>query len=128
MLRSLMPTRSVLLSVFLLGFILSAVSATSSNPSSTLVVRVRPHSRSHICDELCDELTYRRTCAIHPLPLSSRILDSTFSLLKEAEIARCPPVKQLSALKKEIAGDESPVMRQVFAVLFPFGPAWNSSE
>jgi zinc transporter 7 len=84
-LRSLMPTRthSVLLSVFLLGFLLSAVSATLSKPSSTLVIR-------------------------------------------EAEIAQCSPVKQLSALKKEIAGDESPVMRQVFAVLFPFGPAWNS--
>jgi hypothetical protein len=125
--RSLMPTptRSALLSVFLLGFLLSAVSATLSGPSSTLVIRVRPRfSFAHFCDEL----TYGRTCAIHPLPLSSRILDSTFSLLKEAEIAECSPVKQLSALKKEIAGDESPVMRQVFAVLFPFGPAWNSSE
>ncbi|KAI9461568.1 ZIP-like iron-zinc transporter [Lactarius psammicola] len=44
----------------------------------------------------------------------------------EADIAQCPPVQRLSALKKEIAGDESPVLRQVFAVLFPFGPAWNS--
>lgn len=47
-------------------------------------------------------------------------------LIREAEIAQCLPVQQLSALKKEIAGDESPVLRQVFAVLFPFGPAWNS--
>ncbi|KAH9178114.1 Zinc/iron permease, partial [Lactarius sanguifluus] len=44
----------------------------------------------------------------------------------EAEIAQCSPVQQLSALKKEIVGGESPVLRQVFAVLFPFGPAWNS--
>lgn len=84
-LRSLMPTptHSVLLSIILLCFFLSPVSAGLSNSSKTLLIR-------------------------------------------EAEIAQCLPVQQLSALKKEIAGDESPVLRQVFAVLFPFGPAWNS--
>ncbi|KAI9439912.1 Zinc/iron permease [Lactarius indigo] len=60
-------------------------------------------------------------------PVSASLSDSSKTLLiREAEIAQCSPVQQLSALKKEIAGDESPVLRQVFAVLFPFGPAWNS--
>ncbi|KAH9043438.1 Zinc/iron permease [Lactarius hengduanensis] len=60
-------------------------------------------------------------------PVSAGLSNSSKTLLiREAEIAQCSPVQQLSALKKEIAGDESPVLRQVFAVLFPFGPAWNS--
>ncbi|KAH9994767.1 ZIP zinc transporter-domain-containing protein [Russula vinacea] len=49
-----------------------------------------------------------------------------FLLDSEIEITQCAPVRQLSALKEEIAMDESPLMRQVFAVLFPFGPGWNS--
>ncbi|KAH8995008.1 ZIP-like iron-zinc transporter [Lactarius akahatsu] len=60
-------------------------------------------------------------------PVSAGLSNASKTLLiREAEIAQCSPVQQLSALKKEIAGDESPVLRQVFAVLFPFGPAWNS--
>ncbi|KAI0303697.1 Zinc/iron permease [Multifurca ochricompacta] len=47
-------------------------------------------------------------------------------IIREAEIAQCTPVKQLSALKREISGDDYTLMRQVFAVLFPFGPGWNS--
>ncbi|KAH9987298.1 ZIP zinc transporter-domain-containing protein [Russula compacta] len=47
-------------------------------------------------------------------------------VIREVEVAQCAPVQQLSALKEEIARDESPFMRQVFAVLFPFGPGWNS--
>lgn len=43
-------------------------------------------------------------------------------------MAQCAPVRQLSALKEEIAADESPFMRQIFAVIFPFGPGWNSGE
>ncbi|KAI0733643.1 Zinc/iron permease [Fomitopsis betulina] len=42
------------------------------------------------------------------------------------EIEQCAPVVQLSALKEELEAAQSPIMRQVFAVLFPFGPAWNS--
>jgi len=47
-------------------------------------------------------------------------------IVQEIEIAQCPPIRQLSALKEEIAGDESPLLRQVFGLLFPFGPGWNS--
>ncbi|KAI0280845.1 Zinc/iron permease [Russula aff. rugulosa BPL654] len=47
-------------------------------------------------------------------------------VIKETDVAQCEPVKQLTTLKEKLAGDESPLMRQVFAVLFPFGPAWNS--
>jgi len=47
-------------------------------------------------------------------------------VIKETEVAQCAPVRQLTALKEELAGDESPLMRQVFAWLFPFGPGWNS--
>ncbi|KAI0267738.1 ZIP zinc transporter-domain-containing protein [Gloeopeniophorella convolvens] len=47
-------------------------------------------------------------------------------LVRDTDIAQCAPVQQLSALKEQLAGDESPIMRQVFAVLFPFGPGWNS--
>jgi zinc transporter 7 len=36
-------------------------------------------------------------------------------------------VLALSALKAELEEAESPLMRQVFAFLFPFGPGWNSS-
>ncbi|KAI0045858.1 ZIP-like iron-zinc transporter [Auriscalpium vulgare] len=47
-------------------------------------------------------------------------------VIRDTALAECAPVRQLSALKEEIAGNESPVMRQVFAWLFPFGPGWNS--
>jgi solute carrier family 39 (zinc transporter), member 7 len=35
-------------------------------------------------------------------------------------------VQKLSALKNALDEQESPIMRKVFAWLFPFGPAWNS--
>ena len=39
----------------------------------------------------------------------------------------CPAVKQLSAIKEEVEEGSSPVMRQVFAWLFPFeSPGWNA--
>ncbi|TFK36635.1 ZIP-like iron-zinc transporter [Crucibulum laeve] len=44
----------------------------------------------------------------------------------ESEIQNSAPVKKLSALKLALEEAESPVMRKVFAWLFPFGPAWNS--
>ncbi|KAF9533899.1 ZIP-like iron-zinc transporter [Crepidotus variabilis] len=44
----------------------------------------------------------------------------------EHDISQCMPIKKLSMLKETIEADESPIMRQVFNWLFPFGPAWNS--
>ncbi|RXW17913.1 hypothetical protein EST38_g7943 [Candolleomyces aberdarensis] len=44
----------------------------------------------------------------------------------EDEISKCAPVESLSALKIALEDEESPIMRKVFAVLFPFGPALNS--
>ncbi|KAF6754427.1 ZIP-like iron-zinc transporter [Ephemerocybe angulata] len=44
----------------------------------------------------------------------------------EKDIQECAPIQSLSALKEALEEDASPVMRKVFAVLFPFGPAWNS--
>lgn len=45
---------------------------------------------------------------------------------QESEIQKCPPVLKLSKLKNALDERESPIMRTVFAWLFPFGPAWNS--
>ncbi|PPQ95210.1 hypothetical protein CVT26_014901 [Gymnopilus dilepis] len=44
----------------------------------------------------------------------------------EDEIQQCEPVQKLSMLKETLEAQASPVMRTVFAWLFPFGPAWNS--
>ncbi|EMD31330.1 hypothetical protein CERSUDRAFT_69441 [Gelatoporia subvermispora B] len=46
--------------------------------------------------------------------------------ITDADIAQCAPVQQLSVLKRELEDAQSPVMRQVFSWLFPFGPGWNS--
>jgi zinc transporter 7 len=48
-------------------------------------------------------------------------------IVREADLQRCAAVRKLSAVKESIEeGEESPIMRQVFAFLFPFGPGWNS--
>ncbi|KAG6840580.1 hypothetical protein C0991_005720 [Blastosporella zonata] len=54
---------------------------------------------------------------------SHKLLTATIS---ESDVQECVPIKQLSALKEVIEEGESPLLRQVFAWLFPFGPAWNS--
>jgi solute carrier family 39 (zinc transporter), member 7 len=36
-------------------------------------------------------------------------------------------VQKLSLLKNTIDDQESPIMRQIFEFLFPFGPGWNAS-
>lgn len=49
------------------------------------------------------------------------------SIVREADLQRCGAVRKLSAVKESIEeGEDSPIMRQVFAFLFPFGPGWNS--
>ncbi|KAH7913537.1 ZIP-like iron-zinc transporter [Hygrophoropsis aurantiaca] len=47
-------------------------------------------------------------------------------IVRESEIYQCSPVQKLSALKIDMEEKASPIMRQVFAWLFPFGPGWNS--
>lgn len=47
-------------------------------------------------------------------------------VVRESEIHACPSIEKLSALKIAVEEKESPIMRQVFAWLFPFGPGWNS--
>ncbi|KAF8591051.1 Zinc/iron permease [Ramaria rubella] len=42
------------------------------------------------------------------------------------DIQNTAPVRKLTALKAELEEDASKLTRQVFAWLFPFGPAWNS--
>ncbi|KAJ3782824.1 Zinc/iron permease [Lentinula aff. detonsa] len=44
----------------------------------------------------------------------------------DEDIKQCLAIQQLDALKLDIEGEEFPIMRKVFAWLFPFGPAWNS--
>ncbi|KAL1711710.1 ZIP zinc transporter-domain-containing protein, partial [Schizophyllum commune] len=44
----------------------------------------------------------------------------------ESEIMQTAPVQKLSQLQAALTAEESPIMRQVFSVLFPFGPALNS--
>ncbi|KAH9856565.1 Zinc/iron permease [Lenzites betulinus] len=52
--------------------------------------------------------------------------EKTPLVISEADIQQCGPIQQLSALKEELEAEQSPIMRQVFAWLFPFGPGWNS--
>ncbi|KAG1898373.1 ZIP-like iron-zinc transporter [Suillus fuscotomentosus] len=47
-------------------------------------------------------------------------------VVRESEIHECTSIEKLSALKIAVEDEESPIMRQVFAWLFPFGPGWNS--
>ncbi|KAG6902853.1 hypothetical protein C0995_010738 [Termitomyces sp. Mi166 len=54
---------------------------------------------------------------------SHNLLNATIS---EAELYKCEAIKNLSSLKDVVEEGESPLLRQVFAWLFPFGPAWNS--
>ncbi|KAL1705114.1 ZIP zinc transporter-domain-containing protein [Schizophyllum commune] len=44
----------------------------------------------------------------------------------ESEVMQTAPVQKLSQLQAALNAEESPIMRQVFSVLFPFGPALNS--
>ncbi|KAH7884422.1 ZIP-like iron-zinc transporter [Phlebopus sp. FC_14] len=44
----------------------------------------------------------------------------------ESDVHRCPPIRELTTLKLAVEDSESPIMRQVFAWLFPFGPGWNA--
>ncbi|KZP22804.1 ZIP-like iron-zinc transporter [Athelia psychrophila] len=47
-------------------------------------------------------------------------------VVRQSEIQACSPVQKLSALQTSIEEEQSPIMRQVFAFLFPFSPGWNA--
>jgi len=47
-------------------------------------------------------------------------------IVRESDVQQCAPVQQLSALKASIEDQQSPIMQQIFAYLFPFGPGWNA--
>jgi solute carrier family 39 (zinc transporter), member 7 len=53
-----------------------------------------------------------------------------FDMLEQiADLQKCEAVQNLGALKEDIEAGESPVMRKVFNVLFPFSSAgWNAGE
>jgi zinc transporter 7 len=53
--------------------------------------------------------------------------ETTKLTVYQSDLQQCASVQKLSALRVAIEEKESPIMRQVFAWLFPFGPAWNSS-
>ncbi|TFK23648.1 ZIP-like iron-zinc transporter [Coprinopsis marcescibilis] len=50
----------------------------------------------------------------------------TILAVYEHEVYDCEPVKKLSALHDALEEEQSPILRQIFGVLFPFGPAWNA--
>ncbi|OSD06422.1 Zinc/iron permease [Trametes coccinea BRFM310] len=47
-------------------------------------------------------------------------------VVSDADVQACEPVQRLGALKEVLEAVQSPIMRQVFSWLFPFGPGWNS--
>lgn len=61
-------------------------------------------------------------------PLHNSSLPRLLGLLQlqEHQIYESEPIKKLSALKAALEDEESPLLRKIFAILFPFGPAWNS--
>ncbi|KAJ3762652.1 Zinc/iron permease [Lentinula raphanica] len=57
---------------------------------------------------------------------NENMIEVTKTFTMDADIKQCLVVQQLDTLKLDIEGEEFPIMRKVFAWLFPFGPAWNS--
>ncbi|KAL5525626.1 hypothetical protein ACEPAG_6962 [Sanghuangporus baumii] len=44
-----------------------------------------------------------------------------------SDVQQCEAVRRLSTIKEDVEAGESPVMRRIFAVLFPFeNPGWNA--
>ncbi|KIJ13428.1 hypothetical protein PAXINDRAFT_117146 [Paxillus involutus ATCC 200175] len=52
--------------------------------------------------------------------------EQSILVIRESEIHDCAAVEKLSDLRRAVEDNESPIMRQVFAWLFPFGPGWNA--
>lgn len=76
---------------------------------------------------VASRVDYRLTPTI-PYPPS--FYTSKFSIdafFQDTEIRQSGPVQRLSAIKEEVEASQSPIMRQVFAWLFPFdSPGWNA--
>ncbi|KAK0500273.1 ZIP-like iron-zinc transporter [Armillaria luteobubalina] len=62
--------------------------------------------------------------SIHALESTGNLSNDT--IITVDSIHHCASVQQLSAIKIAAEEQESPIMRKIFAWLFPFGPAWNS--
>ncbi|KAK0223417.1 ZIP-like iron-zinc transporter [Armillaria fumosa] len=62
--------------------------------------------------------------SIHALENTGDLSNDT--MITVDSIHHCASVQQLSAIKNAAEDQESPIMRKIFAWLFPFGPAWNS--
>lgn len=98
--------RAILLALLLCLLCTAAVAV--ENGQDTLVVQVSEHLTCN---------SHRRT------NVSYGVITA-----QESEIHECASIEKLSALKIAIEEKESPVMRQVFAWLFPFGPGWNAGK
>ncbi|KAH9945331.1 Zinc/iron permease [Epithele typhae] len=77
--------------------------------------------------------SYRRTLLLLALAASLAAGSSHLAgsgkaalVVSDADIQACEPIQRLGALKEELESAQSPIMRTVFAWLFPFGPGWNS--
>ncbi|SJL09840.1 related to putative zinc transporter [Armillaria ostoyae] len=62
--------------------------------------------------------------SLHALETTGDLVNDT--IITVDSIHHCASVQQLSAIKIAAEDHESPIMRKIFAWLFPFGPAWNS--
>ncbi|KAK0193970.1 ZIP-like iron-zinc transporter [Armillaria mellea] len=62
--------------------------------------------------------------SIHALESTGNPSNDT--IITVDSVHHCASVQQLSAIKIAAEDQESPIMRKIFAWLFPFGPAWNS--
>ncbi|PBK75866.1 Zip-domain-containing protein [Armillaria solidipes] len=62
--------------------------------------------------------------SLHALETTGDLVNDT--IITVDSIHHCASVQQLSAIRIAAEDHESPIMRKIFAWLFPFGPAWNS--
>ncbi|EIW83993.1 ZIP-like iron-zinc transporter [Coniophora puteana RWD-64-598 SS2] len=66
------------------------------------------------------------TCAIFGTAYAALASENHTLVVHDTELGKCDAVQQLSALKVAVEEQESPIMRQIFAWLFPFGPGANA--
>lgn len=95
---------TILFVALLLCFALTTHTVLCSE-QSTLVIRVNVSTNQPLCTADCP---------------------TSFADNQESDIHDCAAVEKLSDLKRTVEDNESPIMRQVFGWLFPFGPGWNA--